>query len=59
MRPKHYTMTLAGTNTVTLPVDWRQSPFSIRIQAIVTGTVTYSVTRTSANVFDSTLTPSW
>lgn len=58
MRPKHLTLT-GGSSTVVYPVDWRQAPQGISIQSVITGTITYAVNYTVADVFNTSLTIPW
>lgn len=56
MRPQ--TLSLAGVGTSEwIPVDYRVAPFSLGIQVVTTGTITYTVEVTLDDVFDSTITP--
>ena len=55
MRPQ--VTTLSGTGTgAWLPVDYRVAPFSLGIQVVTSGTITYTVEYTLDDVLDPTVT---
>jgi hypothetical protein len=44
MRPVRFTLSAAGSQLV--PLDWRAGPINVAINAVVSGTVTYTITQT-------------
>lgn len=57
MRPSRVTQTGVG-NSVPIPLDTYGRAQSL-LQAVVTGTVTYTLQETADNVFDLSITPTW
>jgi len=55
MRDIVFSKTGSGT-TPWIPVDYKQSPFSIGIGCVASGTVTYSIEHTFDNVLDPNFT---
>lgn len=60
MRPTSVTVSSQAASA-TIPVNWRQKPFSIGLGCVVSGggTLTYKVQHTFDDIQDSTVTPTW
>lgn len=56
MRPQVIKQTDVG-ETAWIPVDYKQSPFSIGFGIVITGSPTFTVEHTFDDVFDSSITP--
>lgn len=46
----------AADKTVLIPMNWRETPFNITLQTVVTGTVEYSVEFTNDDIRDPAFT---
>ena len=60
MKPQVVTVS-SLTTSAPIPVDWKQNPFSASVACVVSagGSLTYKVQHTLADIFDSTVTPTW
>ena len=58
MRPTSVTVSATG-NSAWIPVDYRQAPFNLGLQTVISGgaSLTWVVQMTSDDIFDASVTP--